>query len=71
MTKTMRSTKVNGHYIYLEYNFNGHPHIEVGACPMYQDGTCGYPVNQATYSFKEEAKANQTFCRYVRKFRDQ
>ena len=71
MTKTIKSTKTGGHYIYMEYNFSSYPHIDVGACPMYKDGTCGYPVNQATYSTNEEDKAKRTYARYVRKFRDQ
>lgn len=70
MTKTIKSTNTNGYHIYMEYNFCGYPFIEVGACPIHKDGTCGYPLNKMTYCIDDGANAKRTYSRYVRKYRD-
>jgi hypothetical protein len=65
MTTTIKQHKTKTHHIslYAEGNL-----LIVEACPLYDDHTCGYPVNKMTYHHSEQKKAVATFKRYIKKY---
>lgn len=64
-TLTTRSTHTKTHYIYIEQK---NTILEVGACPLYEGGLCGYPQLKTIYHYTDTKKAQATFRRYVKKF---
>lgn len=60
MTVTIKQEIVNGNYIEIRQEKYSNAY-QVQMCPVYKDGTCGYPISDRTYATREQA---------MRRFRD-
>ena len=60
MTLTIKSEKVNRHYITIE-SFTWRSGYKVSAYPMIDEDRCGYPVSENYYGERKQAM-HQFYC---------
>ena len=69
MTIVEKSHRNENYCIELTIEFAyGRSYYQVSACPLIDDGTCGSPIREITYSLNDKKNAYATFNRYKRKY---
>ena len=66
MSLVIRQQTENGYHVVMEWDKTNI--YRVAVCQMIDENSCGYPINQMTYSINDKKKAEAIFRRYVRKY---
>lgn len=66
MTIAIKQHTENGYHVIFEWDKTNI--YRVAVCQMIDENSCGYPINEVTYSINDKKKAEATFRRYVKKY---